>query len=351
MKELVVKKYLYVLPLAFLLTWTLWGCESSISSLESNDGTNLNPVETARPDWAGGGGNHDSTGHGNGKGSGNPNAGTKKGDTYGDMYIILRDDNGIPILNSDGYVQPVDANNDPLPLDEEGNLIDEEAAIEVEIGRLNVSRSPAKVLDRRLTEVHIFLEQADAITTDPAGRLLVTTAGVEKTIDAPLENLALYRELMNNGKINVNLKATVDIDPALGNLFNGDSDLSANDMLIAASLLAGGADKTVTMTVDEIIYINTIIGLEGTIPVNEVHYINFANFIYNRSAHYGSRTADILVETSPGVFERRTVNIYETVFTNINYSGSGTAAAFTRAADDARRVINYIHEYEVPVTP
>jgi len=347
------KQYLYIVPLAFLFTWSLWGCESSsVDAINGTESSSLNPVETAKPDWAGGGGNHDNPGNGNKGGNGNPNSGTKKGDTYGDMYVILRDDNGVPIL-IDGYVRPVDANGDILPLDEEGNLIDEDAAIEVEIGRLNVSRSPSKVLDRRLTEVYVLLEQADAITIGPAGRLVITTTGVEKTIDAPLENLALYRELMNNGILNVNLKPDVEIDENLKNNLFEDATRSPYDMLIAASLLAGGADKTVAMTVDEIIYINTIIGIEGSITANGIKYVDFEGFSYNRANTYGSRTADVLKETYPGsgIFEKQTVNIYDEVFDN-NYDESDTIAAFTKAADDARRVINYLHEYEVPaVTP
>ncbi|MDE2465744.1 MAG: hypothetical protein KGO02_18820, partial [Alphaproteobacteria bacterium] len=34
-------------------------------------------------------------------------AGTKKGDEFGDLWIILRDANGVPILNANGFVQPI----------------------------------------------------------------------------------------------------------------------------------------------------------------------------------------------------------------------------------------------------
>ena len=71
-------------------------------------------------------------------------SGTKKGDLYGDMYVILRDENGVPILKeitlADGskiyVVQPVDAAGNPLPLDAEGNLVDATLALAVELGRM-----------------------------------------------------------------------------------------------------------------------------------------------------------------------------------------------------------------------
>ena len=60
-------------------------------------------------------------------GRGNIASGTKKGDVYGDMYVLLRDANGVPILKqlADGtwVVQPVDKDGNVLPLDAEGNLI------------------------------------------------------------------------------------------------------------------------------------------------------------------------------------------------------------------------------------
>tara|TARA_R110000772_G_scaffold11226_1_gene35313 strand:- start:43 stop:573 length:531 start_codon:yes stop_codon:yes gene_type:complete len=74
--------------------------------------------DSDKPDWAGGGGGPNDRG-------GKPStAGSARGDLYGDMYVILRDSNGVPILNADGYVQPVDVNGNPIELDEEGAPVD-----------------------------------------------------------------------------------------------------------------------------------------------------------------------------------------------------------------------------------
>ncbi len=88
-------------------------------------------------------------------------AGTKKGDLVSDMWVILRDANGVPILNANGFVQPLDASGNLIPLNAEGEPIDESLAVEVEIGRTNVARSPSKVLDRRLDEAVANINAAD----------------------------------------------------------------------------------------------------------------------------------------------------------------------------------------------
>ena len=99
-------------------------------------------------------------------------AGTKKGDLVSDMWIILRDENGVPILNADGFVQPVDKDGNLIPLDAEGAPIDPTLPIEVELGRTNVGRSPTKVLDKRLDEVVMNINAADSVSFDDLGRLV-----------------------------------------------------------------------------------------------------------------------------------------------------------------------------------
>ena len=150
--------------------------------------------DSDRPDWAGEKGGKADRGE-------RPETAGKRGDLFGDMYVILRDPNGVPILNADGFVQPIDADGNPIPLDEEGAPIDPDLAIEVELGRLNVGRAPSSVLDRRAQEVITLLNEATAIETDAAGRLVLTVDGEIKTIDSPLENLAIYVALMTTGSI------------------------------------------------------------------------------------------------------------------------------------------------------
>lgn len=275
--------------------------------------------------------------HGN-KGGGNK--GGKKGDLYGDMYVILRDDNGEPILNADGFVQPIAEDGSLIPLDEDGHPIDESLAQEVEIGRLNVGRSPSHVLDRRLDEVLGLLDGATAVETDESGRLVITTDEGVKTIDSPLENLAVYLALMSDGKISVpTLPAS--ISPELQALFSGSSNLTAADFAIAAGLLAAATDKYNTLGIDQIVYVNTFIGL------NDPDYIDFSSFTtYDRQATYDV-VVNALVQdpNDPNVYVITPVNLYEEVLGGVQFTDTnGGIDAFTQAADDARAVLAFIHD-------
>ncbi|WP_211250396.1 hypothetical protein, partial [Fodinicurvata fenggangensis] len=168
--------------------------------------------DSDRPDWAGQSGR-------DGK-PGNPNQtpGSSKGGLYGDLFAILRDDNGVPILyvwedqdgdgvpdtavqSDDGYPQPVDAEGNLIPLSEEGEPVSDENVTEIEFSRLNVARSPTRVLSSRYLEAITSINQADELSLDSAGRLVITVDGESRTIDSPLENLAIYVELMNTGTL------------------------------------------------------------------------------------------------------------------------------------------------------
>ena len=67
-------------------------------------------------------------------------AGTKKGDLYGDIVVILRDANGLPILDEYGHVQPLDADGNLIPLTPEGDIETgyENLVVPVEFSRLSV---------------------------------------------------------------------------------------------------------------------------------------------------------------------------------------------------------------------
>ena len=49
-----------------------------------------------------------------------------------------------------------------------------------------------------------------------------------------------------------------------------------------------------------------------------------------------------------GTWAPTVVDIYEVILGSEGFSGSGTISVFAQAADDARSVIDFIHEYEVP---
>lgn len=297
--------------------------------------------DSDRPDWAG------TPGGSAGRGS-PPDAGGG-GDLFGDMYVILRDDQGVPILSPEGFPQPIAADGSLIPLDEDGHVLDDSLVQEVEIGRTNVARSPESVIENRAEEVIDVLNNATAISFDPAGRLVVTVDGVAKTIDSPLENLAIYVALMTTGTID-----GVD-NPVLGDLFLVDGVKTAEDLAAATTFLAAATDKSSAFTTDEIAYLNLILGIDTkTIEGTSVTYsaVDYSAFTYDRESTFGDVSTTILVQQEDGSWVATEVNIYETIFgSEPDTATDGTLEAFTRAADDARMVINYIHEYEVPVPP
>ncbi len=303
------------------------------------------PVEAEedsdRPVWAGVKG-------GKAGGGGKPTgAGSKKGDLFGDMVVLLRDANGEPILNADGLVQVIayvyDSNGDLVPLkDAEGNLVvipynaegDLETTVtvggvtydvygaEVELGRLSVGRAPTKVLQHSLDEALAKLTADGAvITLDASGRLVVNGTA----IDSPLENLALYLDYMKDGSI-----AGVTLPAG----FN------------PAALLAAASDKTGTITVDTVVYMNSILGIN-----TGNNYYDFSTFNYDRESTWKDVTATVLVYDEVNkVYVPTVVNLYDAVFNNTNWvdpTTSGGADDFATAANDYLQVIEFIHDNAV----
>ena len=99
----------------------LTGADDPISSRGDSDETASDDGDASdRPEWASQPGGKD------GAGGGRPaTSGSKKGDLFGDLWVILRDANGIPILSPEGFVQPLDLAGNLIPLDNEGHPIDE----------------------------------------------------------------------------------------------------------------------------------------------------------------------------------------------------------------------------------
>jgi hypothetical protein len=305
------------------------------------EGAGSGDADSDRPEWAG------TPGGSAGRGS-SPDAGGG-GELFGDLYVIMRDEQGVPILNADGFVQPIAADGSLIPLDEEGHVLDETLVQEVEIGRLNVSRAPDDVLEGRSAEVVAVLNSAESITFDPAGRLVITIDGETKTIDAPLENLSIYVDLMTTGTIEG------VTNPVVTSLFLADGVKTVEDLEAAAIFLAAATDKTGVFTTDEIAYVNLILDIEpSVIAGTEVQYsaVDFSEFAYDREEVYDGVTATILVQQDDGSWLEQEIDVYDTIFGSTNDDvDDGSIDAFTLAADDARTVINYIHEYAVPVSP
>ncbi|WP_162915055.1 hypothetical protein [Desertibaculum subflavum] len=300
--------------------------------------------DSDRPAWAGVKG-------GKSGGGGKPaGAGSKKGDLYGDLYFIVRDPNGVPVLvdglpqvyafvtDASGNLVPliVDGQAVIIPRNEEGDLVTtvtigtttyNVVPGEIELGRTNVARSPSRVLDKALESVSTAIASATTVTIDASGRLVIDGA----TVDSPLENLALYVELMNP------------------TVLSGSLDLSKLPTTYStAAFLAAASDKTGTISVDTLVYLNSILKV-NTVSGTTTIYYDYSTYNYDRLSTWSNVTATVLV-LKDGVYVPTVVNIYEAVFSSTNWTdptATGGADDFAKAADDYLQVIEYIHDNEV----
>lgn len=325
--------------------------------------------DSDRPEWAGG--NTDA----NDNIKGNDNSGTTRGGDYGDLYVLRRDLNGVPVMtwvDLDGdefedegehFVQPIDALGNDIELDEFGELPEGAPVIEVDFGRLNIVRSPTSVLDQALVEALKTLNPVGVtvdIDLDFCGRLTAyTTEGVFiKTIDSPRENMAIYRTIMQD--LTDSRLAFLWLNPNL------------DPLTVAASCFAAGSDKTGTVDIDEVVYINGFMDCEGLNPIpneNEYDfnndnkwYFNFGDcldpencdpiqtrFQYNRDL-YKDRYLRILVLDGVGNYTYEIKSVYDAM----EDGGLFTARwgvdpflthveGFACAIDDAVQVLDYVH--------
>lgn len=154
---------------------------------------------------------------------------------------------------------------------------------DVELGRLSVARAPAQVLDRSLGEAlatlsPTFYNAAIAIADNAslssdqkiaALQTLVKQSFTDTTmvrIDSPLQNLALYKDVLPDSKI-VAASATYDAS-------------SASRLLVLTAIFIGSAsDKTIPITVDTVKAVNTIMGLTLPSSVSDAELATWAEAV------------------------------------------------------------------------
>ncbi|QID16430.1 hypothetical protein G3580_01575 [Nitrogeniibacter mangrovi] len=121
----------------------------------------------------------------------------------------------------------------------------QEGIPEVELGRLNVARSPGHVLDQALLEALKTLSATSSLYANSTLQdLLVALDAAPTRVDSPLENLALYKDLLADGVIT-----------------DAPEGITSNTELLAALFLASASDKTVPISEDTVTAINTILGV------------------------------------------------------------------------------------------
>ncbi|MDO7596897.1 MAG: hypothetical protein MUQ51_06715 [Pseudomonadota bacterium] len=282
--------------------------------------------DSDRPAWAGGDPTaNPHSGGGEGKPAG---AGTKKGDDYGDLIVLLRNPlTGEPILEDGEFLVCLDAACTSTIPTVDGEVPAGVTPVEVDFGRSAVARSPSKVSDKSLTDALSKLTADGAvISQDASGRIVVTVDGLSSTIDSPLENLALYIDLMTGL---ASTSVTSLTETALGS--------SLATLQTAASLLAAVGDKTGDISIDYVVYENVIAGV-----VNSGDYYNFTTFSYDRL--YPEDYSYFYTIDGGTTVLSAVLNI-NTYLTEINGAlpSDGGAILFAAAADDAVEVIELLH--------
>jgi hypothetical protein len=345
---------------------------------------------------------------------GPPDGGGGAAPDFGDLIILLRDTSGVPIPSAatlvedpetgelvDGGLcwQPIAFNVDDTalcPTDCQVTtttpatvLVDQYncgvatgcsgCTQEVDFGRINEARSPDEVFDSQLEDVVVSLATADCRTLDPAGRIVAsnvddtTLDNLAKTIDSPLQNLAIYRELILTGTIGAPLPEGAGI------------------LDTAARGLGAASDKAGDVNVDLVAYLNQIMGLsdpltttildpklcetyreevQGVIQLVEKCFLDYSGYSYNRSENFTALPAPPYIDDPlgdddmPGWFEYLTVldatvpsftiaygPILDAVFPDtpfVQFEGNNIGG-FAQASDDARAVIEFMHTNQVPV--
>ena len=318
-------------------------------------------------------------GGGSGGGGGKPDgAGSKKGDLYGDQYVLLRDldpsdggGNGEPLLDANGQPILVGTNGQPIyfvaNVDGDYEIPADQLvyAQTVELERANVARAPDKVMEKSLATALGKIEAATVLGLDAAGRIVCDGA----TIDSPLENLALYQYLMTAGGRSSWPAVTQHWPDSLKALLGDDPTSPDWD---PSSLLGAAFSKEAPISLDAVLYQNTVLGVNTTSQVSGqlvVDYFDFTqgqqeSYSYDREARFEGVWLQWYADTDgdPTNLEQVRMPLLEAVFNNTGWtdaylalSGDGstfeTAGAtlsgtndFAQAADDARAVINFMHE-------
>lgn len=303
---------------------------------------------------------------------------SNKGDLFGDLWVLKRDENGVPLRDENGCTLPlpfepivlstidefgqpseVVLETVPMMLEEYMDGIYkcvvvpgfEDYVQEVEIGRLNCVRTALtnpNMLNRHLVEAVNTLNSSVApLKRDLSGRLVFTTSYVdalgdtqtrEKAIDSPMQNLALYRALMRYGTFDGPVLVRQE-----GILTEVILDLRA-DLLDAHGLgyLKGDTEN----------------GMPGMpiLPALANGYADFSGFSHASDADYAGVSTDYVQmhgEDEAGFtckYTDETGDIHLRVLSGDMTMATGVQA-FLRHAEDTRQTILFSHRVIQPSLP
>lgn len=280
---------------------------------------------------------------------------------FGDLWMVVRDAYGVPVLDANGCMQPIASETITLPdgtttdtvpmvldtLEEEPVCAVEEGyeqyTIELEIGRLNMVRTMTQnptVFARALEEAIKNINASESVKLDPAGRLIlvssdpVTGAPVESTIDSPRENLALYNALLKEGRI-------AGYGPEK---HEGGQTIAPQWLEIRDDLDLG-----------DLAYLRD--GTPGRDHGVDLHegYADLSQAVHDRQMDYATQLLSYIQYYDDGStchYRDESGYAWERVFGLEEYYGANING-FTTHADDARRTIVFMHDViqDMPESP
>jgi hypothetical protein len=312
---------------------------------------------------------------------------------FGDLIILYRDMNGVPYLTADDCWQPIPsetctaectlvagfpAGQMVIPVDPETCAITAACAAcsqEVDFGRINEARSSDAVFESQLEDAVVNLATADCMTLDPAGRL-VTSRVVDGTvltnaIDSPLQNLAIYRQLILSGYLGaetspLELPASALDTAARG--FGAASDKAGEvnlDMVVYLNQIMGLADRATLTILEPKTCINMKEEVAGQVKLVEKCFLNYGAYTYNRAGNFSTLPDPAYIPaaapvegwfeylaqlpgTEPPLFQIMQGPVTTAVFTDAAGYLNGNIGGFAQAADDTRAVIDFMHSNPVP---
>jgi len=312
---------------------------------------------------------------------------------YGDLIVLYRDVTGVPILDTSSCQQPI-AFPANVGCPDEG-LIDLGDALvvptdsatcailpdyatcveEADFGRTNLSRATDKVLASQLDDVIVNLAIADCTSLDPAGRMVYSRyVGDELmtgTIDSPLQNLAVYKQLMRSGDIGVDLPQGATALDTAARGFGAAMDKAGAvniDLLVYLNEIMGLTDPAVDTILDKIC-IDIKQEVMGNVEYVQKCFLDYGSYGYDRTTNFGGPLPaglpspayipedaplvgwfEFLMDTGGGTFAIVDGSIMTAVFLDATGYTGGNIGGFAQLADDTREVINFMHTYAVPAT-
>jgi hypothetical protein len=270
---------------------------------------------------------------------------TYKGEIYGDLWQLVRNEFGEPILDLNGCPQPISSlgGTVPMELDENFECVIaegfEDDVLEVELGRLNGARvalTNPQALDRALFDTINTINGSLGLKLDLAGRLAYTvpdetgTTTVDKTIDSPRAGLALYSALMRWGK----LEGTIEIMQE-GDRVTIPVSITLDDAVLNQEGLAFLKYGSPACEADP---------AECGALLRPSGYVDYGAFNHNSFDVYGGVNVSFVERQDDPTcgYVDRAEPLWERVLGSDN-ADYENIEAFVKQAEDTRNVIHFIH--------